>query len=84
MSNFTGQIRNQRQKTDQKKFIPLINKKVDPFLTLPLVYMGETLRGKVKGKNFNPKYLTLLRLGFSGFEETGGGGQSDPRSFIDA
>ena len=31
MSNFTGQIRNQRQKTDQKKFILLITSRVDPY-----------------------------------------------------
>ena len=38
MSIFTGQIRNQRQKTDQKKLISLITSRVDPYLTLPLVY----------------------------------------------
>ena len=39
-SNFTDRIRNQHPKIDQKKFIPLITSRVDPYLTLPLVYHG--------------------------------------------
>ena len=34
ISNFTRQIRNQRQKTDQKKLILLITSRVDPYLNL--------------------------------------------------